>query len=97
MYWNFSGWPLSTITGVDQLAPSSPDVDIYTAALRSSLGTRRCIQVAYNLPSSGSAVIFGVSLQRNPTCEPELNDMPWSNGTETMVPDTGKLPPPSAE
>src|SRR5947209_8433054 len=97
MYWNLCGWLLSTITGVDQSVPSLVEVERYTAEVVSSSGALRCIQVAYSVPSTGSAVILGVSLQRNPAGEPELNDMVSFSGTVTMVPDSGKLTPPSVE
>src|SRR5436305_15345877 len=93
MYWNLCGWLLSTITGADQSVPSFVEVDMYTADVVSSPGTLSCTQVAYRVPSTGSAVILGVSFQRKPAGEPELNDIDWFSGTVTTVPDMGTLTP----
>ena len=52
---------------------------------------------AYRLPFTGSAVMFGSSLQRNPPGEVALKGTVLARATVNMVPDTGKLTPPSVD
>ena len=46
---------------------------------------------------TGSAAMLGVSLQRTPRGEVELNATDWLAGTVTIVVEKGKVTPPSVE
>src|SRR5437870_11756552 len=98
MYWNMLALGLSyTGMGAVQLLPSGVPRDTYTAAEAGEPGVRYATHTAYRVPSTGSAAMFGASVQRKPPGEVALNGTVWLSGTVNTVPDTGKLTPPSVD